>query len=88
MTKESELAKMDARMKTIRAYMEMRAKKRREMSYKQAIKIFGQISYDLSLAMGMHATNIQRQQRGESIAYSEEQFGDICAAIKQEYQKL
>lgn len=58
------------------------------MSYKHAIKTFGEISYDLSMAMGMHAANMQRQSRGETPAYSEERFEDICAAIKQKYESI
>lgn len=58
------------------------------MNNKQTIKTFGRISYQLASAMGMHAVNMERQSRGESIAYSGKQFDDICAAIKEMIDEL
>jgi len=47
------------------------------MMHNQVIKTFGGIFCELVNAMGMHAANMQRQSRGEAIAYSEERFEDI-----------
>jgi len=58
------------------------------MNYQQTIKIFGRISYQLASAMGMHAVNMERQSRGELIAYSEKQFENICAVIKEMIDEL
>ncbi len=55
---------------------------------KKTIRIFGAITQYLTNAMGMHAENMLRQQNGQSIAYSEQQFEDIRYAIQEKQEEL
>lgn len=48
----------------------------------EQLKIFGEISIQLIVALSMQAENMQRHNLGQSMAYSEEQFGVVIDMIE------
>lgn len=58
------------------------------MNYEQTVRTFGKISVQLVVALSMQAENIQRQNLGQSVAYTEEQFGVVADMIETLLEEL
>lgn len=58
------------------------------MTEKQVIKAFGEICIQLTVALSMHAENMQREKLGQSLAYGEEQFGVVIVMIEKAIKRI